>query len=1448
MAKQTYTIKFGIDSSSFVAELSKLQDQLRNIASSMDVGLSADRVKEFESGLNSILKNFSTAISKDDFFAINSALDEASKQAAQLQKSLGSEVKLDGLINSIGKAKSSLGEFRDMTTTVSGAAVSAANEVAAAQQKAAETSKAAAQSSVSMLDQQRQKLAELQSMQKSLESYYTKSGTLSKKKVTSSLVVNDYNDNDNTSAQENAWFDTADRIKAKLAELNNTAKEQYSSLSDELKSIDWSKAAGDPEELKKTLSLLQQCAEAYKVIHSASIRDELDYYSGTNDTFAGKKITTDEQVFAKNYAPQIDEESEKKAVAALREFSTQYQAAVSKYASSIASAKQMLDNQISAQQEVIKNLESGASAAELQAQADTKAAEAAERKAAAEREASAALSSMAGTSGTVSTESDVASLASARQHTIKIKLSVANQKEFVSQMQSAMAEAQKIADAGIKVSATLSNDMIQTVTKKYSKTGATKQQVVIDVVAQEKDNQVDVVNGIRQKLQAAAIKKPVTIPINVKFDDGTAQQEVKKAEEKVTELSKSASEAAPGNKSKAVIKVKKLVDTSLGGQASEAQKAVADTKAALDTEVAQPVTFKVSFKPSLKTLQQDFTSAVSKIRESASAPIQLDVQSVDLQQITDKSKSLLAGADIKIPVTPDIKQFIGGVDSLRKRASLVTPIQLPVTIDKESLASQVANIGHVAIPVDIEKLTANKSTSVSVNLDPTSAIDGFSSLINAMKSQGNVAITTTLDSTTMYSDFSAVIKKMRDRTTSNPIKVHLAIDQSDVQKLTENSDATNNLKSAYQVHSQAISEMAKAESAALDDVILKADRLNKDISASVQQIPTLIKLLNSYKKAGGNSGVTTFDNAVRTVTNNTQKYQNSSDAVLDKISQYDNYKSSDMQNIVAKIKTLNTELVKTRDNVIAIANNPSAKASDVVKALDQYDVKLADTREQLRGLSRDASNLNRDFISSEKTSNKQVIDIQTSLDQIDKYVNNLPEKKIQAFYEKIADYTKGIRELGTKAMSQISSNPTNLADNQQIYEAFQKQYRVIWSGVRKLSADKQFNFDNPDKAFTKGTVFAEQLKDLDDFKTQVQQKLQEFKEFNGQFVNGDTQWVGTYRDASGAVRNLTLAFDENNKTAREYSSDVKTATSAVQQMGHVAQKAANALVNSIATFLSFRVILGYIQTGIGYVEQLDTALAQLQVVTGQTSDSLSKAEEQARSIANTIGSTTTEVLNSATDWARLGYSMSDSLTLAEKSAELAKTGFMSVATATEQMTAAIQAFYGSQINSGLMSVGDAAEHVNDELVAIGNNMPITSEGLGEALERSAGTLVAAGNSLEQSVALISAANSTIQNPESVGNALKTVSMRLRGTKVSDISNELGEDVSDDFKNAAQNASKLYQTIKQLTSVKANDFQGVSILTDTGSYKSTFEIIKQIAEVWDQMSDVNQAALLENIAG
>ena len=49
-----------------------------------------------------------------------------------------------------------------------------------------------------------------------------------------------------------------------------------------------------------------------------------------------------------------------------------------------------------------------------------------------------------------------------------------------------------------------------------------------------------------------------------------------------------------------------------------------------------------------------------------------------------------------------------------------------------------------------------------------------------------------------------------------------------------------------------------------------------------------------------------------------------------------------------------------------------------------------------------------------------------------------------------------------------------------------------------------------------------------------------------------------------------------------------------------------------------------------------------------------------------------------------------------------------------------------------------------------NNFAITSKGIGEALLNSASALSSAGNTLDESIAMITAANEIVQDPEKVG--------------------------------------------------------------------------------------------------
>jgi len=91
-------------------------------------------------------------------------------------------------------------------------------------------------------------------------------------------------------------------------------------------------------------------------------------------------------------------------------------------------------------------------------------------------------------------------------------------------------------------------------------------------------------------------------------------------------------------------------------------------------------------------------------------------------------------------------------------------------------------------------------------------------------------------------------------------------------------------------------------------------------------------------------------------------------------------------------------------------------------------------------------------------------------------------------------------------------------------------------------------------------------------------------------------------------------------------------------------------------------------------------------------------------------------------------------------------------------------------------------------------------------------------------------NEVVQNAETVGTALKTISARIRGT---------ASDLGDEADELVITTSKLRKEIKALTNVD---------IMDGSSYKSTYQILKEIAEVYDTLDNTSQARVNELLGG
>ena len=159
----------------------------------------------------------------------------------------------------------------------------------------------------------------------------------------------------------------------------------------------------------------------------------------------------------------------------------------------------------------------------------------------------------------------------------------------------------------------------------------------------------------------------------------------------------------------------------------------------------------------------------------------------------------------------------------------------------------------------------------------------------------------------------------------------------------------------------------------------------------------------------------------------------------------------------------------------------------------------------------------------------------------------------------------------------------------------------------------------------------------------------------------------------------------------------------------------------------------------------------------------------------------------------------------------------------------------------------------DKLNNIGNNFSISTDGLATALQKSASALTTAGNTMDEAVALATAGNQIPQDPESVGAGIRTIALRIQGTEEAKKQLEdLGED-TDDY--VVQTTSKINESVRNFTAVASNNFKGVSLLDSNGNYRSTYEILQDIADIYKEIQETDkkygtnhEQGLLELLAG
>lgn len=473
---------------------------------------------------------------------------------------------------------------------------------------------------------------------------------------------------------------------------------------------------------------------------------------------------------------------------------------------------------------------------------------------------------------------------------------------------------------------------------------------------------------------------------------------------------------------------------------------------------------------------------------------------------------------------------------------------------------------------------------------------------------------------------------------------------------------------------------------------------------------------------------------------------------------------------------------------------------------------------------------------------------QTVAENKDKQINDYNELiRLQKEYARVqVEYEKSG---GAGAGNAVENIKTKLEEARQAYEAFYSETRDSLSTKQLTTLDA-----NAEKTASALEKIRQKMSPLKQGTTEYQDALTKLNQEITTTTKHLNQWTASKHGKSadsyrglqnsltsliklqGQLENGEISKDTFDSKFKEIRSDIAGYNKEIRNAGESTQTFSTriaGLASKFAQWVSVTqvvMLLGRsIKQMVKNVKDLDTAMTELKKVTDETDSTYTRFLEGANTRAKRMGATVVDTVTATADYARLGYNIDEASELADASIIYKNVGdgITNVSEASESIISTMKAFN--------IEASDSMTIV-DKFNEIGNNFAISSKGIGDALLNSASSLATANNTLEESIALITAGNTVVQNPEKVGTALKTISMYLRAAQTE------AEDAGESTDGMAKSVSELRSELLALTGGK------VDIQLDKDTFKSTYEIMKDLSKVWGELSDLTKANIVEKIGG
>lgn len=504
---------------------------------------------------------------------------------------------------------------------------------------------------------------------------------------------------------------------------------------------------------------------------------------------------------------------------------------------------------------------------------------------------------------------------------------------------------------------------------------------------------------------------------------------------------------------------------------------------------------------------------------------------------------------------------------------------------------------------------------------------------------------------------------------------------------------------------------------------------------------------------------------------------------------------------------------------------------------------------QLKGLESDYLTIQKTF-NMTNLSTEQWGKLQTVIETTEAKLSQLDAKVVDTKVKLATSINSGL------SSGEFSKNITNMEAGMSrlstVTTELQADFQLLQTSYKNMQSAQASG--NEEKLIAEYQVYEQTLKRVSNSlaeATKNQQMYQNAQKLDAAKTNLSNQMDIWLRNNSAAAKQFGATIEQLRAELQSCDATrfngIKSEFQAITQQATLAGKSTMTFGDHLKTQLSK---YGYYLSGAMMITQsiralkemyqtviaVDTSMVGLKRVTNLTSDGYSQMYQEMTQSAKEYGATLTDIIDGTTTWVKLGFDAKTSERLSEITTMYQHVTDLDVSTATENLVTAYKGFQDQLTNLYQGDSTKAIEYVADIFDKLGNEYAVTAADVGESLTKCASALSLAGNTIQETSGMVTGITEVTQDPSKAGASLKILSLRLRGMKGE--LQDLGEDIDENV----ESISKMQTQLLNLSHGKVNIFD------NKGDFKSTYEIMNDIAEVFNDLTDTEQADLLETISG